>query len=83
MKESTAQWVSRAFGTNKEDNATSVNNEIVCDDLAKFVTTTQSCQEALPTAQDTDTGNVKLGNLWSDQVEEFSEEEGEIQDDDE
>lgn len=72
MKESTAQWVSRAFGTNNEDNATSVNNEIVCDDLARFVTTNQSCQKVLPQAQDTDTGNVQLEKLWGNQVDEFS-----------
>ncbi|OIT30345.1 hypothetical protein A4A49_49324, partial [Nicotiana attenuata] len=77
-KETTTQWVNRAFGRNDENdgihtgkwvnrkkfngNESAANNEIQCDDLAS---------------------NVQLGKLWSNQVEEFSEEEeGEFQGDD-
>lgn len=52
----------------------------MCDDLARFVTTNQSCQELPSQMQDTD--NVKLDKLWSDQTEEFSKEEEEIQEED-
>lgn len=42
-RESTAQWVNRAFGANNnttnEGNATSINKDLQCDDLDRFVTT--------------------------------------------
>lgn len=70
VKESTAQWVNKNFGGN-------------------LVTTNQSCQE-IPSQtidtnatakihQETDRLQLSCGKLWSDQIEELSE-EGEIPD---
>lgn len=67
---------------NKKGNDANNNEKVQCDDLARFVTTNQSYQHIPSLAHDD--SNVPVEKLWSDQVEEFfEEEEGEFQDEDE
>lgn len=66
--QSCKEVLSRSLNT-KEGNGTSMNEEIRCDDLARFIATNQLSKE-MP-SQSQDTGNVQLGKLWSDQVEKF------------